>query len=86
MPSIKTAISLDKELLDRIDELSKKMRISRSRLFTLAMNDYLRKQENQALLARLNKAYEDEPSEEEAMIRQSMKDKQAQVVDRELWE
>ena len=83
MPSIKTAISLDKELLDRIDELSKKMRISRSRLFTLAMNDYLRKQENQALLARLNKAYEDEPSEEEAMLRQSMKDKQAQVIERE---
>ena len=83
MPSIKTAFSLDKELLDRIDELSKKMRISRSRLFTLAMNDYLRKQENQALLARLNKAYEDEPSEEEAMLRQSMKDKQAQVIERE---
>jgi len=86
MGSIKTAISLDENLLNRIDALSKKMQISRSRLFTLAMNDYLKKQENQALLARLNQAYADEPSEEEAMIRQSMKDKQAQVVDRELWE
>ena len=86
MSSVKIAISLDEKLLSRIDELSKEMQISRSRLFNLAMNDYLKKQENQALLARLNKAYEDEPSEEEAKIRQSMKDKQAQVVDRESWQ
>ena len=85
MGSIKTAISLDENLLKRIDELSKEMQISRSRLFTLAMDDYLKKQENQALLARLNQAYADQPSEEEETLMQSMKDKHSRMVDQESW-
>ena len=86
MGSIKTAISLDEDLLKRIDELSKERQISRSRLFTLAMKDYLKKQENQALLAQLNQAYAGEPEEKEGMLMQSMKAKYGRMIDQESWE
>ena len=86
MGSIKTAISLDENLLKHVDKLSEEMQISRSRLFTLAMNEYLKKQENQALLARLNQAYADGHSEEEGMLMQSMKDKHSRMIDQESWE
>ena len=85
MPGVKTAISLDENLFIRVNELAKKMHISRSRLFTLAVADYLKKQENEALLSQLNKAYDDMPSDEELRISQSMKSKHSKIVEQESW-
>ncbi len=85
MPGVKTAISLDEKLFNRVNELARKMHISRSRLFTLAVDDYLKKQENEYLLAQLNKAYA-ETDDEEIKISNSMKSKQRKIVEQESWE
>jgi predicted transcriptional regulator len=84
MPGVKTAISLDEKLFNRINKLAKKMHVSRSRLFTLAVDDYLKKQENEYLLAQLNKAYAD-ADDEEMKISSSMKSKQRKIVEQESW-
>ena len=63
MPGVKTAISLDEKLFKRVNKLAQEMRVSRSRLFTLAVTDYLKKQENLVILAQLNKAYGNQPNE-----------------------
>jgi metal-responsive CopG/Arc/MetJ family transcriptional regulator len=84
MPGVKTAISLDEKLFNRINKLAKKMHVSRSRLFTLAVDDYLKKQENEYLLAQLNKAYA-ESDDEEIKISNSMKSKQRKIVEQESW-
>ncbi|MDO9585923.1 MAG: ribbon-helix-helix domain-containing protein, partial [Syntrophales bacterium] len=63
MPGVKTAISLDEELLIKVNRLANDLHVSRSKVFTLAVQDYLKIQENQSLLAQLNEAYEDFPSE-----------------------
>ena len=85
MPSVKTAISLDEELFNKVNKLAHKLHISRSRVFTIAVQDYLQKQENQALLAQLNDAYSDHPSNEEKKITKSLKAKHRKIVEQEPW-
>ena len=85
MPGVKTAISLDEELLIKVNRLSNDLHVSRSKVFTLAVQDYLKKQENQSLLAQLNEAYEDFPGEEERGISKSMQIKHSKMVEQEPW-
>jgi antitoxin MazE6 len=41
MPNIKTAVSLEESLFKRVDSLSRELRISRSRLFSLALEEFV---------------------------------------------
>ncbi|MFZ5995039.1 MAG: ribbon-helix-helix protein, CopG family [Thermodesulfobacteriota bacterium] len=85
MSGVKTAISLDEELFNKVNKLAHKLHVSRSRLFTIAVRDYLKKEENRTLLAQLNDAYSDHPDEEERKISTSMKAKHRKIVGQELW-
>ena len=85
MPGVKTAISLDEELLIKVNRLSSDLHVSRSKVFTLAMQDYLKKQENQSLLAQLNEAYDDSPREKEREISESMRIKHKKIIEQESW-
>ena len=86
MPGVKTAISLEKKLFNQVNELANDLHVSRSKLFTLAVKDYLKKQENKKLLAQLNAVYSDSPSEEEKIISKAMRIKQCKIVKQESWE
>jgi len=85
MPGVKTAISLDEELLLKVNSLADNLHVSRSKVFTMAVQDYLKKQENQSLLAQLNEAYEDFPNEEESGVLKSMRVKHNKIIEQELW-
>ena len=85
MPGVKTAISLDEGLLIKVNRLANALHISRSKVFTMAVQDYLKKQENQSLLAQLNEAYEDFPSEEEREISKAMRIKHNKIIEQESW-
>ncbi|MCK9362635.1 MAG: hypothetical protein M0P74_03390 [Syntrophales bacterium] len=85
MPGVKTAISLDEELLIKVNRLSNDLHVSRSKVFTLAVQDYLKKQENQSLLAQLNEAYDDFPPEKEREISESMRIKHKKIIEQESW-
>jgi metal-responsive CopG/Arc/MetJ family transcriptional regulator len=63
---MKTAISIEDELLKEVDETARAMGLSRSRLFALAVGDFLRMQRQERMLLRLNEVYADEtePAEE----------------------
>ncbi|MFW6164373.1 MAG: hypothetical protein ACODAJ_16510 [Planctomycetota bacterium] len=69
MASVKTAVSLDKPLLEWADAEARKRKISRSRLVAMALEDYRRRQENRELLQRLNASYAEEDSEEREVVR-----------------
>lgn len=85
MPGVKTAISLDEELFNKVDKIAHKLHVSRSRVFTIAVQDYLHKQENKALLAQLNEAYSDQQSDEERKVSKSLKAKHIKIVEQEPW-
>ncbi len=85
MPGVKTAISLDEGLLIKVNRLSNDLHVSRSKVFTLAVQDYLKKQENQSLLAQLNEAYEDFPLEKERETSEAMRIKHKKIIEQESW-
>jgi hypothetical protein len=69
MATVKTAISLEDSLFKEVEALAKKMKVSRSRLFALALEEFLRRHQNQQLLEQLNAAYDDAPDPEEEPAR-----------------
>jgi predicted transcriptional regulator len=70
---MKTAVSLDDELLVRADHTAREMGISRSRLFSLALENYLRQRRNKEILDQLNRVYAGPPSQEERQKIRGMK-------------
>jgi metal-responsive CopG/Arc/MetJ family transcriptional regulator len=52
---MRTAISIDDGLLQEADETARSMGLSRSRLFAMAVNDFLQRREQ--MLRRLNEVY-----------------------------
>ena len=85
MPGVKTAISLEENLFNQVNKLANDLHVSRSKLFTLAVKDYLKKHESKKLLAQLNAAYGDSPSEKELKISKAMRSKQRKIVEQESW-
>lgn len=65
MPTVKTAISLEQDLMAKVQEVACTMNISRSRVFALAAEEFVRRQENRKLLENIDAAYEGEPDTEE---------------------
>ena len=70
---MKTAISLQDELLLEADRTARQMGVSRSRLFSLAIESYLRQRRNREIVDQLNKAYAADPSSEERRTVAGMK-------------
>jgi metal-responsive CopG/Arc/MetJ family transcriptional regulator len=62
---MKTAISIEDGLLRDADETARRMGLSRSRFFALAVGDFLRRQRREQMLRRLNEVYANgmEPAE-----------------------
>ena len=83
MASVKTAISLRRPLLERADAAARKMKLSRSRLVALALEEFLRRRENEELLARLNASYADGEDEDEREFRRRMLHHTRELLDRE---
>ena len=59
MGNVKTAISLQESLFQQVENLAQEMKVSRSRLFVLALEEYVRRHQNRQLLEKINKAYQD---------------------------
>ena len=80
---MKTAISINDELLHEVDETARQMGLSRSRLFSLAVGDFLQRQRQEQMLRRLNEVYADplEPAEKSllkgirAKVRRTVKER-----------
>ena len=72
---MKTAISIDDGLLQEADETARLMGLSRSRLFALAVGDFLQRQRQEQMLLRLNEVYANgmEPAEKRLLTRAKAK-------------
>ena len=83
--SVKTAISMQEELFKKVNELATELHVSRSGLFVMAVQDFIKKKENQKLVAQINKAFNDDPDSEESRTQSKMRLKQADKFEREPW-
>ncbi len=73
------------EVTEKVDNLAKELHISRSRLFVMAVQDFIEKKESEQLLSRINKAFHDHPDGEESAVQSKVRQKQRQKLEREPW-
>jgi metal-responsive CopG/Arc/MetJ family transcriptional regulator len=81
---MKTAISMDDALLHEADEAARRLGLSRSRLFAIAVGDFVKRERQDEMLRRLNEVYADGMSAEEKLVLRKMKAKAGRTV-RDRW-
>ena len=59
---MKTAISIPEEVFQSAEALAKRLGMSRSQLYTAAVNEYLSRRQDRQITALLNSIYEEEDS------------------------
>src|SRR5258708_3830397 len=80
MVNLKTAISLPESLFEKVELLAKEMRIPRSQVFVLAVEDFVRRRESQQLLTKINEAYQDPPDTTERKPLKEMRGHHRKIV------
>jgi antitoxin MazE6 len=81
---MKTAISIDDELLREADEAARLMGLSRSRLFAMAIGEFLQARRQEQMLRRLNEVYGGEAGPEQRELLKGIKAKVRRTV-KENW-
>ena len=74
--SVKTAISMQQHLFDEVNELASELNVSRSKLFVLAIEEFIKKNENKKMLDQINAAFIDSPDQDEQTREDLMRKKQ----------
>jgi metal-responsive CopG/Arc/MetJ family transcriptional regulator len=69
--TVKTAISLNGDLLREAQGVARRLRVSRSRLFATAMEQYLERRRNRDLLRAINAAHGRAEDAEEGRLRRA---------------
>ncbi|MFZ5911341.1 MAG: CopG family transcriptional regulator [Chloroflexota bacterium] len=81
--TIKTAISIQKTLFEQAESLAQQLNISRSHLFGLAIETFVKNHQNQVLLDEINQAYSDEPDQNEKVLLSKMRSQHRKLVENE---
>lgn len=70
---MKTAVSLDEALLQQADEVAREMGLSRSRLFAVAISEFLQRKKKAEILLQLNEVYGERMTSDEKRLVSQMK-------------
>ena len=81
MATIKTAISIQESLFDRVNDLAQELQIPRSQLFTLAVEEFIKRHENRSIFEALNEVYAAAPDPDEEALQEGMRRQQRQLVE-----
>lgn len=79
MATVKTAISIEADLFEQVEHFAHRLHLSRSQVFSQAIQNLVGKKQNLELLARLNQAYAG-PQTEELVRAAQHKSKQARLA------
>ena len=84
MPNVKIAVSIKKPLFEQAEKLAEQMQVSRSHLYTMALEMFLERHQSQCMLGRLNQLYEENPpTAEERRLLEAMQRQQRRLVEGE---
>ncbi|MCD6535159.1 MAG: CopG family transcriptional regulator [Deltaproteobacteria bacterium] len=76
---------MQEELFKEVNKLAGELHVSRSRLFVMAVQEFIEKKKSYNLLSQINNAFNDHPDSEEIKIQSKMRKKQAQKLEKESW-
>lgn len=74
-------ITLKESLLKQANITAQEMNISRSRLFSIAMKQFIEQRQNRKILKALNEVYEDGPYASEQQLLRKVKSKYRQMLE-----
>ena len=84
MPNVKTAVSIEKPLFDEAEKLARQMAVTRSHLYTLALESFIEKRKTQQMLAQLDRVYGEDPlTAEEGELLERMRRQQRHLQEEE---
>jgi predicted transcriptional regulator len=77
---VKTAISLGSATFARVDALARELKVPRSRIFALAVEEFLDRHDARSLMAAIERAYEEPPNAAEKRWRSAVRGKHRQLI------
>ncbi len=77
---MKTAISVDDHLMREADDAARRMGLTRSRLVSIALTEYLHRRRKKEMLEQLNRVYAEKPDASEQRIIRGMKAKVSRTI------
>lgn len=81
MATVKTAISLDERLFQEASAVARELHLPRSRLFVLALTEYLQRRQRQRLLDQINAVYGDGPDDEQRELLRHLAPEQRRIME-----
>lgn len=78
--TIKTAISLEKPVFEEVDLLAREMEISRSRVFALAVQEFIERRKSEKMLDAINEAHDDGSDQTDDPLTRGMRRKHRAIV------
>ena len=73
MPNIKTAISIDETIFRQAEEVAAILKVSRSRAFAMAMEEFAQRRRGEEITRQLNEAYTQGAEDEDREIVRQMR-------------
>lgn len=83
--TVKTAISLNDSLFAKVEALTRELDISRSRLFAIAVQEYIERHETRRMMAALNKVSDEFIDEEDRAIQRGIREYHRRQMRDEPW-
>jgi metal-responsive CopG/Arc/MetJ family transcriptional regulator len=83
MTTVKTAISIDESLFEEANQLAQELKVSRSQVFATALEEYIQRQKNCAMLKALNRVYAQGSDDEDTAEIAGMRPGHRRLVDGE---
>ncbi|MGI8495530.1 MAG: hypothetical protein ACR2L1_09505 [Pyrinomonadaceae bacterium] len=74
-------VKVSKTLAKKVEKTAKQMHVSSDKLVSIALEDYLKRKNNNNLLKAINQAYKDEPTAEESAEIRAMRNKSFEASD-----
>jgi hypothetical protein len=74
-------VKVTKTLARKVETTAKQMRVSSEKLVSLALEDFIKRNQNKDLLKQINNAYQDLPSKEEKIELRLLKNKSVEILD-----
>ncbi|MCY7275034.1 MAG: hypothetical protein LH702_15195 [Phormidesmis sp. CAN_BIN44] len=81
MASVKTALSLQKSLLDDMEAIAQQMNISPTQLAAIALEEFVDRYQSRLMLEQINTAYADAPDKDEEKLLRGMRRHQRQILE-----
>ena len=81
MANVKTAISIHEQLYKQAESMAREMKLSRSRLFATALEEFIRRHQNRQLLERINEAYQERKEDSERNYLRKMRRRHRKLVE-----